>query len=246
MKILQKPLPPTCYFGGPRCPTIPNAPPIPREGIVLHFTAGTTANSAWMTFVNDSKPKPVGLGQSISVPFIIDSDPDGTVWQCYDPRFWGYQLAEDPNPAWEYWRNDRRLVGLEIASIGPLELGHDMKTLTWLGTKIVYGQLDDPNLKVMRLDQPFRGAQFFVPFTDAQVRSTVELCVDLCDRYELPRVIPPAAKRFEADLGYYAHFKGVCSHVNFRKAWTKWDMAPGHSDAIWAGLLATGFTEATS
>jgi N-acetyl-anhydromuramyl-L-alanine amidase AmpD len=240
MKIVDQPLPKGCYFEELFC----------KDLILLHFTAGPNALSAYYTF----QQKPKQLGYPVSTAFVVDSADPGSgkifsrepfdVWKLFDPQLWSYHLGI-AGPYAQNHRHDKRSIGIEIANIGPLTLGHDGDTLTW-GQDLVYGRLSNPHpgqaLEIMHLPTPFRGCEYFVPMPQAQVDATVALVAELCTKFQIPKVIPPLSRRFVTDLAYFSEFKGVVSHVNFIDKW-KWDHAPGHSDAIWSGLINLGFVE---
>lgn len=254
MNKLQKPLQPNAYFSdaNPAHRLGDTTGAFPKEIEILHFTAGSRAVGAWSQFAAN----PTRLGYPVSTPYVIDKN--GDVWCLFDDKWWSYALAiEDPKYV-QNWRQDKRAVQIEISCEGPLEVGHDGETLTWNNGTIVYGKLSDPKCPpVLKLDEPFRGLQYFVPFTDAQVESTVELVASIAAAKGIAKVIPQVSRviwtstqgehavpcRFAFDLPYFSNFKGVCSHVNFRQH-GKWDMAPEHSAPIWNGLLAAGFAEA--
>jgi hypothetical protein len=245
MKTEQILLPANCYFG-------PNNPSsyvkagtykddIPAKNkVFLHFTVSHPGYmSAWQTFKTD----PQQLGYPVGVAWIVDGD--GTCVNCFDDKYWAFHIGvQDPTLAHAHL-HDRESVGIEIANEGPLVLGHDGKTLTWNPpANLPFCMLDETD-KYVKLPTPFRGVSYFAKFPEAQVEAVVELVTNICDRYEIPKVLPPMAKRFEFDIPYFANFAGVVSHVNFIDKW-KWDLAPVHSDGIYSGLLHAGFTEAAS
>jgi len=177
------------------------------------------------------------------VPYIVDAT--GDVWQLYPDTKTGYHIGVVDSTFAQNHNHDWRLIGIEVANIGPLTVGHDGVTLTWMNGQIVYGRLGDPHCPpVVKLPTPYRGITYFAAYPQVQIDATIQLVDSLQKAHGFPRVIPPAAHRFAFDPTYFATYKGVCSHVNFVDNW-KWDQAPMHSDAIWNGLKALGFTEAS-
>jgi hypothetical protein len=236
-------LPAGCYF----CPnnvsayvnTCKNDEPKKTKVFLCSSPSLPSHMAAWNSF----QMAPHNLGYPSAVAWIVDGD--GQCVSAFEDKYWSYFVGiQDPTLAHAHL-HDRESVAIEIANQGPLTLGHDGKTLTWNPpANLPFCTLDQTD-RYVKLETPFRGISYFARFTDAQVAAVVELVVDICNRFKIPKVLPPVAKRFEFDIPYFAGFAGVVSHVNFINSW-KWDMAPGHSDGIYAGLLAAGFTEAAS
>ena len=212
--------------------------PLPKGGfiaaaqvknlVVLHFTAGATASGAlaqWNSQLN-----------YVSTPYIVDLN--GDVIRTYSEEFWSYHLGE----ASEDHRNHKRSIAVEIVNRGPLRAKYGSEQLFWwpndFKTPYCFNRERD---KYVTLPAAWHSEKFFAAFTQAQIDAVVELVVEICERRGIPKAIPPARIRHTMDVSWYRNFKGVCSHVNFRA--DKTDLAPGQSDAIWAGLLAKGFTE---
>ena len=92
-----------------------------KDLIVLHFTAGMSAQSASSAWTST----PV----QVATPYVVD--PDGTIHEFFDPRYWAYHLGV-PGSASDGYRHDRRSIPIEIANVGPLKTDPaNPKRLNW-------------------------------------------------------------------------------------------------------------------
>lgn len=206
----------------------------PKDGIVLHFTAGTTANGAITTFENAPRVQKYRM----SVPYVIDNNDAGTIYKLFEDENWAYNLAITGAFAQNH-KHDKRTVAIEIVNPGPLRL-HGTDMCFWPGNYTA------PYCKSSETEKyiaaAYRGEKFFATYKTAQLNSTLELCDMLCEKHKIPRVIPPWLKRMECDLPYFTQFKGVFTHTNVRA--DKYDIGPA-GDAIWECLKNNGYTEAS-
>ena len=183
----------------------------PKDLVVLHFTAGTSARSALQTWMaNDAR---------IATAYVLDVD--GTVYELFDPRFWAFHLGIK-GAANANFRHDRRSVGIEIANAGPLKLSGDR--LCWWP-----GEYTTECCKVADRERyvkaSFRGFDHYVAYTEAQYGALGPLVAHLCERFSIPRRLPSIAKRTQADVtDYFKDFSGIASHQNFRS--DKFDVGP--------------------
>ena len=192
-------LPPSQYF----------ARVFPKDLIVLHFTAGQSARSAYDSWMSSSI--------EVATAYIVDAN--GTIYETFDPKYWGYHLGmptSNPNH-----KHDRRSIGIEIANVGPLKkVG---AYLNWwpkdYGTKWCSELATASYVK-----SPYRGFDYFAPFQDAQYDAVKALVGELCERFSIPKTLPPIDKRTECDLGYFAGYSGIAAHQNFRA--DKLDVGP--------------------
>jgi len=181
--------------------------PVPKNLIVLHFTAGTTARSAFNTWMADS--------YRIATAYIVD--PDGSIYELFDPRCWAYALGIKGQPGAP---NEKRAIQIEIANVGPLKRRED--TLCWWPNafKTRWCHMDENHKYV---ESTHRGMHHYAGFPDIQFLSVCSLVKYLCDRFEIDRQIPEG-KLDTYDLDWFTDYKGIASHQNFRK--DKYDIGP--------------------
>jgi N-acetyl-anhydromuramyl-L-alanine amidase AmpD len=187
-----------------------------KDLVVLHFTAGRSARSAFDTWRNDP--------QRIATSYIVDVD--GTIYEVFPPSFWAAHLGVKGTKN----LHDRRSIGIEIANVGPLQpSADDPSVLNWWPRKAK----DAPEFttKFCGLDEAdryvkveYRQKSHFASFPDVQVDAVAALVRGLCEQFSIPATLPPLARRFECDLNAFATYQGVCTHANFRR--DKWDIGP--------------------
>ncbi len=200
----------------------------PKDLIVLHFTAGTSARSAYESWIQS----PV----QVATPYLVDTD--GSIYEIFDPRHWAYHLGVRGSAS-ANWKHDKRSIGIEIANVGPLRPDPaNPQRLNWWppagGFKTRW--CDVPNVE-RYVEAPFRGLNHFAAFPSRQVRSVVALTYYLTQVFGIPRRLPPASRRGECDLAFYNTYQGVASHQNFRD--DKTDIGPAWD---WAALETAGFS----
>ena len=187
-----------------------------KDLVVLHFTAGRSAKSAFETWRNDP--------QHIATAFIVDVD--GTIHEVFPPSCWAAHLGVKGT------RNlhDRRSIGIEIVNAGPLQpSADDRATLNWwppkakgaAGFTTKFCGLDETDRYVAA---EYRGKSHFASFPDAQVDAVAALVRALCGQFSIPLTLPPLDRRFDCDVNAFATYRGVCTHANFRL--DKWDIGP--------------------
>ena len=179
-----------------------------KDLIVLHYTAGRSAKSAYDTWIKN----PV----AIATAYVIDMD--GTIYEFFDPAHWAWHLGAGGK------RQNRRSITIELANVGPLKVdSNNAERLNWWpgdwGTR--WCTRDERDRYV---ETTFRGIDFFASIPGIQQEATGQLVRHLCNRFEIPRQIPAATRRMKQDLSFFSGFKGVASHQNFRK--DKWDLGP--------------------
>lgn len=177
----------------------------PKDLIVLRYTAGSTARSAYDTWMK--------APEAVATAYLVDLD--GAIYECFDPKFWAYHLGVSA-PARSH-RDHKRSIGIELTCVGPLRPDPvNANQLNWwpANYRTKYCLKSETAKYVQR---KFRGYDYHATFTPAQVAQTVQLVRHLCDRFGVPKRIPPPAKRQEekADFAYAASFQGVISHQTF-------------------------------
>ena len=199
-------LPPTQY--------VPES--VDKDLIVLHFTAGQSARSAFETWRRDS--------QRVGTAFVVDLD--GTVYELFPPTQWAFHMGIAGTS-----RHDRRSIGIEIANVGPLKpSASDPAALNWWPSQ--WGQRYCRRDETDRfVEAPYRGIRFFARFPAVQMDAVGALVRQLCAEHGIPRTVAAAARRNEFDPAFFNSFSGIATHANFRA--DKWDIGPAFD---WARL----------
>ncbi len=189
---------------------------VPKDLIVLHFTAGTSARSVYSTWTQ----RPGGAVSRVATAYVVDLD--GSIYEFFPADRWAYHLGMTVrNPA---SFNDRRSVGIEIVNPGPLRLDSDSPDqLNWWPNSFSnrWCAISETD-RYVRAD--YRGYRYFATFPKVQVEAVRRLTGHLCDRFQIPKVLPPANRRNEFDPNFYCSFRGIASHQNFRA--DKCDVGP--------------------
>lgn len=185
----------------------------PKDLIVLHFTAGSTARSAFDSWINSPL--------EVATAYVIDAD--GKIYETFDPRHWAYHLGI-PGAASANHKHDKRSIGIEIANVGPLkESPGKPNQLNWwpndFGTKWC-----DKSETSKFVKGSYRTYDYYATFASPQMASVKALVDHLCSTFSIPKTVPPAAKRTVCDLDYFAKYTGIASHQNFRT--DKYDVGP--------------------
>ncbi len=204
---------------------------IPKERIVMHFTAGHLAGDL-RTLTGELH---------VSVAYVIARD--GAIYQLFDPSFWSYHLG--PGSIGGNKTQSSATIGIELSNYGPLmRNGNDLETIYSLATKRdVYCTLDDRE-QYLNLPELYRNRSYYASCTDAQYDSLILLLRHLTHQFSIPREFLPLSDRYVATNAVLAH-KGIVSHVNYR-ADGKWDFGPAFNwDRLIEGVKATKFKPLT-
>jgi len=173
--------------------------------IVLHFTAGQSARSAYDTWRGDPR--------RIATAYIVDRD--GTIYETFDPRYWASHLGITGGPV-----HDKRSIGIEIANVGPLTLSPDRKALNWwVGQRFCAIEDEDQYRK-----RSYRGFDYYAAFPEVQVSAVAALAQHVTERFGIAKTFAPESRRLEFDATFFASFKGIATHANFRS--DKFDIGP--------------------
>jgi N-acetyl-anhydromuramyl-L-alanine amidase AmpD len=180
-----------------------------KDLIALHFTAGSTAKSAYYTFAAKGH---------VATAYAVDRD--GTVYELFNPKYWAYHLGRLPGDPSSH--NSKRSIGIEIANVGPLALDRkDPNQLNrWpnnYGKKYCALADADSYIKATCKDK-----DYYATFTDEQYQSVAGLISYLCEKFNIPADTPD--DHITADVKNYSNFKGILAHQHFRK--DKYDMGP--------------------
>ena len=212
---------------------------IPKEKIVLHFTAGHLRGDITSLMFKDRG--------HVSVPFVIARD--GTIYQLFSSGAWSYHLGRKAIGG--NGSQSKKSIGIEMSNYGPLTMVEGKLETIYsrmknpvsgkVGKKDVYCTKQDKDLYV-KLDSPYRGEQYFATYTDAQYNSLILLLRYLTAQYEIPREFLDESIRYDATEAV-VDFKGIVTHANYRIS-GKWDIGPAFDwDKVIGGLSADSFTE---
>lgn len=182
---------------------------VDKDLVVLHFTAGQSAKSAFETWRRDS--------QRVGTAFVVDLD--GTIYELFPPTQWAFHLGIAGTT-----KHDRRSIGIEIANVGPLKpSAADPAALNWWPAQ--WGQRYCRRDETDRfIESPYRGMRFFARFPAVQMDAVGALVRQLCAEHGIGRTLAPAGRRNEFDPTFFNSFSGIATHANFRA--DKWDIGP--------------------
>lgn len=183
---------------------------VPKDLIVLHFTAGSTVDGAF----NSWKPQTINIG----TPYIVDRD--GTVYETFDPKYWAYHLAVVGAPAQNH-KHDKRSVPIEIVNFGPLKRESDILYSWPANYKNFFCNVSETDKYVKA---SYRGFDYYQSFSEAQKIAIPALVKMVAKNFGIVPTLPHEDIRDEFDPNYFSTWKGVASHQNFRS--DKFDIGP--------------------
>jgi N-acetyl-anhydromuramyl-L-alanine amidase AmpD len=194
-----------------------------KQQIVLHFTMGYLhGDVATLTQPN----------RHVSVPFLIGRN--GKIYNLFSSRFWSYHLG--PGAMGGNRVQSQKTIAIEISNIGPLkQQGNNIITsYSKPGKADKYCNVSQ---KRYYQQQAFRKYDYYATFSNAQYKALILLLRYLTASYKIPRKLLPMSQRFETHERV-ANFKGIVSHVNYRKT-GKVDIGPAFDwQHVIAGLSA--------
>jgi N-acetyl-anhydromuramyl-L-alanine amidase AmpD len=131
--------------------------------------------------------------------------------QCFSSKNWAYHLGLKQEVFTEagvsYKSLDKISVGIEICNYGPLTKRNGYY-YNYVGGKVDYTE-------VTILDKKYKGYIYWQSYTDAQIESTRQLLVYLCDTYNIPRTY--FATIFDIDKRALRGESGIFTHNSVRK-----------------------------
>ncbi len=199
----------------------------PKTQIVLHLTEGNIHGDL-TTLMRDD--------QHISVPLVVSRD--GGIYRLFSPDFWAFNIG--PNTIQDHKEVSRKSVAIELSNYGPLRVkGNDLIN----GNDDVYCSLDDTDAYT-KLSTPFGNDgdkyTYFCSFTDEQYDAIIVLLRYLTAKYGIPRAFLPESVRF-LPTSQVVGFKGIVTHVNYRK--DKTDIGPAFDwERVISGVTAESYT----
>jgi N-acetylmuramoyl-L-alanine amidase len=157
-----------------------------KKYIFLHHTAGGSAASSIAHWASNP--------EHIATPYVIDRD--GTIYECFDPKFWAYHLGVKGNSDIE-----KTSIGIEICSYGGLK---NDKTYTG---KVI------PKEKQSKVT--FRGYDYWEAYTPEQIAALKVLLPYLLDRFNITAQVD--RKDFWEYKNPSSLLPGIYSHTTVRK-----------------------------
>lgn len=194
----------------------------PKERIVLHYTAGVlTGDLKALTGQIPNRLK------KISVPFVMARD--GSIYRPFSSAYWAWHLGGFVKSRAVRTKEQQATIGIEISNIGPLiKDGNVLRT----AYKSAYCTLDQTD-RYVALEKPYRSYKYWATYTEEQIDSLIVLLRYLTVTYAIPRAFLAESIRYETNVANTLAFKGIVSHVNYRK--DKQDLGPAFP---WAQIIA--------
>ena len=194
----------------------------PKKQIFWHHTAGTTADGA----INWWNQTPERVGTA----YVIDRD--GTIYEVFDPKMWGYGLGLNAEAGWDSNASvEKGAIQIEIVSAGhlyPDGLGN-MVQYPLYPNKAAKNIIKNSDVWDMGEKNKWKGFQYFQNYNDKQVESLIGLTKKLITDFEI-KIQDDLSKMFEYNpkVGKEV-IPGIWSHSTVRK--DKEDVIP-HPDFV--------------
>jgi N-acetyl-anhydromuramyl-L-alanine amidase AmpD len=173
-----------------------------KTQIYLHHTAGGGNAEAVSRYWN-------GNTERIATAFIIGAD--GLIVQCFSSKHWAWHLGvgqkEFKAQGVPYKNLNKTSVGIEVCNWGYLKEKN--------GHFYNYVNARVPDSMVTTLDTPYKGYKHWYKYTDAQIESTRQLLVYLCETYDIPKEY--RAEIFGLDKEAFKGTPGIYTHNSVRK-----------------------------
>lgn len=173
-----------------------------KTQIYLHHTAGNGNAEAVSRYWN-------GTSERIATAFVVGQD--GLIVQCFSSRHWAWHLGIDQKEfrgqGAPYTNLNKSSVGIEVCNWGYLK-EKDGKFYNYVNARV-------PESMVTTLDKPFKGYKHWYKYTDAQIESTRQLLVYLCETYNIPKTY--RSEIFGLDIEAFKNTKGIYTHNSVRK-----------------------------
>lgn len=187
---------------------------VKKTQIYLHHTVGGSIESTFKWWVQD--PGKIGTA------FLVART--GVVYEVFDASLWahhlGLKIAQNT-------QCNKQSIGIEICSEGALRSGKELNQMqnttkydenflyAFDGAKKLYHLTTQADMYV-DLGEVWRGYRYFDAYDIPQLNAVMDLCVHLCDRFDIPKQLIPGDKnRFDISLA--TSFSGILTHANVRE-----------------------------
>jgi len=198
----------------------------PKKYVVWHGTTGRTRD----TPSNGQPGKATSTidgwnsdDKRIGTPWVVDRD--GTIFRTFDDSQWAAHLGiQNTNNKY-----DKASVGIEIANEVDLRLADDKL--------YAFGQVKPNNRYIGKhFVQPWRSGEYWASLDEVQVDATIELTLDICNRFS----IDPVFYYPSTDFDYPNCFEKatIICHTNCRE--DKTDLLL--EEWVWDKIRAAGIT----
>lgn len=182
-----------------------------KKSIFLHHTEGTNAMSAWRWW--NSTPDRVGTA------YIIDRD--GTIVECFDPKYWAFHLGIHNDDNW----HEKHSINIELVSAGKLyQEGKHFRFYPLYPNKLRYTTI--PKSEVEELRRDWRGYKYYHKYTEAQMDSVKWLMKEIVVKFPTIKANTDlkSFQEYNSDV-IKDHLPGIWSHSTVRR--DKTDIYPG-------------------
>jgi N-acetyl-anhydromuramyl-L-alanine amidase AmpD len=173
-----------------------------KSQIYLHHTAGNGNAEGVARFWNSNDSQ-------IATAFVIGEN--GTIVQCFSSKHWAWHLGIDSQDfatrGLPYKNLNKLSVGIEVCNWGPL------KEKNGKFYNYVNGEINASY--VTTLETPYKGYKHWYKYTDAQIESTRQLVVYLCETYDIPKTY--RKEIFDLDNEAFKGTRGIYTHNSVRK-----------------------------
>lgn len=177
--------------------------PEEKKSIILHHTAGSTADGA-ISWWNQTPDR-------VGVAYVLDRD--GKIYEVFDPSNWAFHIGINGDDNFY----EKHSIGIEIVGLGHVEKIEGKFRFCPFGVNNKVGQRIVPSEDVIELKAPYRGQKYFHKYTDAQIKALDELIRYLVKTFK----ITLQTETLEETLPYYpkllkTHDSGIYTHGMFR------------------------------
>lgn len=174
-----------------------------KESIILHHTAGTNAAGAidWW----NQTPDHVGTA------YVIDRD--GTIFETFDPKAYGYHLGIRGDDNWI----EKHSIGIEIVAAGQLyKEGEKYMFYPLFPNKAAGREIPKEDVWDMG-KEGWRGFRYYHKYTDEQITSTLWLCNKLILDFKIKVQDKVSLLHEYNDKIFKNHLKGIWGHSAVRR-----------------------------